>query len=144
MEGAQCARGSSTGTQKPWEATAELGVWLQPHGPGPGSSSTASSDPHSAASTAGCSGMWFPAVGMGLHTSQEPARPPSAERPGTHTPKTHWDPRQLKPRGTRKGSGANPCRLPSADSAQDVAFHLTYIWWELWGGKGIRGVVSEE
>lgn len=119
-------------------------MWLQPHGPGPGNSSTASSDPHSTASTADRGGMWFPAVGMGLHTGREPARPPRAEGPGIHTPKTRWDLRQPIPRGTRKGSGANLCRLPAADSAQDVAFHLTYIWWELWGGKGIRGVVGKE
>lgn len=131
-------------TENSWEATAEHGVWLQPHGPGPGSSSTASSDPQSAASTAGHSGMWFPAVGMGLHTGREPARAPRAEGAGTHTPKTHGDPWQPIPRGTGNGSGANLCRLPTADSAQDVAFHLTYIWWELWGGKGICGVVGKE
>lgn len=111
-------------TEHPWEATAERGVWLQPHGPGPGSSSTASSDPHSAASTAGRSRMWFPAVGMGLHTGQEPARPPRAEGPGTHTPKSHQEPRQPIPRGTQKGSGANPRRLPAADSAQGRRFPL--------------------
>lgn len=130
-------------TEHPWESTAERGVWLQPHGPGPGSSSTAGSDPHSAASTAGRRGMWFPAVGMGLHTGREPARLPRAEGQGTHTPKTRWDPRQPIPRGTRKGSGANLSRLPTADSARDVAFHLTYIWWDS-GGKGIHGVVGKE
>lgn len=77
---------------------------------------------------------------------QEPARPHTMEGQGFHTRSCPQNQsgtcqvrRQPVPSGTQKDSGANLHCLTTADSAEDVVFHLTYIWWELWGGKWIRG-----
>lgn len=146
MEGAQCPRGSSTGTQsthgKPQLSVvcgcSSLAQALAAP-PGPAPITTALPAPPAAAGCAVVSGGWD-----GVTHRPGTCQAPRAEGAGTHTPKTRRDPRQPIPRGTQKGSGVNPRRPPAADSARDGAFHLTYIWWELWEGKGICGVVGKE
>lgn len=85
-------------------------------------------------------GCGFRRLGWGYTQAWSLPGSPGQRDQALTPPKTLWDPRQPIPRGTWKGSGANLRWLPAADSAQDVAFHLTYIWWELWEGKGFVGL----
>lgn len=145
MEGAQCPYRSSTGTQstrgKP-QLSVVCGCSHMAQAlaapPRPAPIPTALPAPPAAA------GCGFRRLGWGYTQARSLPGPPG-QRDQALTPlkatRSHGSP---SPGGHRKARALIRAACPLLTQPRDVAFHLTYIWWELWGGKGICGVVGKE